>query len=145
MNSASPGRQHKCPICGKISAILIDKATDYAYCPLCQFPIRQDTSVPLGDATLPKFISLCKLRLIIAFWAPWAPGARDFMPLFDISARMFRDRAVFVSIDVSENPEMNRLFGIDILPTVLVFEYGKEINRLLGSVSAFDLERLAVW
>lgn len=143
MNVPSPGRMHKCPICAHVSPVLIDKATDYAYCPVCLFPIRKDSSVPLGDATFPKFLGLCKKRMIAVFWAPWAPGARDFIPLFDITARAFQDKTIFVSIDISDNPEMNRFYGIEILPTVLVFEYGREINRLLGAVSAFDLERLA--
>lgn len=129
-------------MCHHESTVFRDKATDFVYCPVCQFPIGGDIAVSLGDTTLAKYIELARSRLVILFYAPWDGVSLELMPLFNECIRYCGDRAVLVSVDVSQNPESKRRFGINVLPTIIVIENTHEVNRIIGPIGRFDLDRL---
>ncbi len=131
----------QCPICEYSSDILRDKYTDFAYCPQCQFPVRSDSAIPLDDANIHKYINLCNKRMIILFWAPWDDASREAIAYLDMASHYEHD-AVLVSVDTTRNPDAKRTFGVTLLPTIVVFTDRRETNRIAGSVSRFDLDRL---
>ena len=137
-----PKTKYKCGLCGHESTIFRDKKTDYVYCPVCQFPIGGSIAVPLGDTTLPKYIELCRKRMLILFHAPWDGLSHEFLPLFNNSVTLSGQHAVLVSVDISQNPECKRRYGITVTPVITIFENGHESNRIVGPVTRFDLERL---
>ncbi len=135
----------KCVVCGERSSIYLDKDSDFAYCPLCEFPMRDESSIPLGDSTLEKFIDRCKYRLIVCFWAPFNKESEETLIRLDMDVeKAQKSKTVLVSVDISRNPEMGRRFGIQILPTVLLMENHREENRVIGGLSQFDIDRLIV-
>jgi thioredoxin 1 len=137
-----PPQMFKCPMCSTSVSLFRDKFTDPAFCPICSFPMAGDAAVPLGDINLPKFIELCSSRLVICFHAPWDSVCREFLNLFDEISQPARKWAVLVSVDISNNPEMARHFGIQMLPTLVIFEGHHESNRIIGALSRYDLSRV---
>jgi thioredoxin-like negative regulator of GroEL len=140
-----PGKKmSRCFLCGAESPFYRDKDTERTYCPFCQFPIGGDKAVALDDTNLEKYIEISRSRMIILFYAPWDYASHDFIAMFDSCVALTANRVVLISIDTTKNPEVTRKFGINILPTIIVIEYGKEANRVLGTISRYELERLIV-
>ena len=137
------GQKIKCVVCGEESTIFLDKSSDFAYCPLCEFPIRIESSIPLGDATLEKFIDRCKYRMVICFWAPFNRESEETLIRLDMDVeKAHLNKTVLISVDISRNPEMGRRFGIEVLPTIIIMENHREDNRVIGGVRQFDIDRL---
>ncbi|MBN1356614.1 hypothetical protein JXA40_10175 [bacterium] len=99
-------------------------------------------AIPLGDSNLLKYIEISRHRMVILFWAAYDTNSMTFLELFDDTAAVMESTTVLVKMDVAMNPEMKRNFSIQMLPTLVVTEHGREINRVLGSLTRFELERL---
>nr|XP_022343297.1 thioredoxin-related transmembrane protein 2 homolog [Crassostrea virginica] len=77
-----------------------------------------------------------RITWIITFYAAWSPQSVTFAPIFsEISSQYHLDNLKFGKIDVSRYPDVGKKYNVDSgswskqLPTVIVFENGKETNR----------------
>jgi len=79
---------------------------------------------------------------MVLFWAPWEKESEKVLTLFRLEMENKPDNILISELNISENPESRRQYGIDILPTILLFSFGREVNRIVGTVSSFELSRL---
>ncbi|MBN1296772.1 hypothetical protein JXA80_08315 [bacterium] len=138
----SHGRQVRCAVCGTTSTAYKDKATDRVYCPVCQFPVEPDGPIPLDDLRIGRFIEQVTGSPLILFWAPWDHSSGEVYLLLAKESQKIGTSRVVAAVNVAENPESKRQYGIEILPTIVIFSFGREINRVVGPVTSFELSRL---
>jgi thiol-disulfide isomerase/thioredoxin len=138
--SAAP--QVTCPVCGKTSRVFKDKDTDRVFCPVCQFPTESKEFFPLDDISIHKFLKMVKKPVMILFWAPWDKESENMLNLLQIEMENKPEKIIVTELNISENPESRRHYGIKILPTLLIFAFGREVNRIVGPVSSFEIFRL---
>ena len=70
-------------------------------------------------------------KVLIDFWAPWCSPCRMVVPLIDEIASEREDIKV-VKINIVENPELANQYNVYSIPTLIVMEHGKIINRAMG-------------
>ena len=58
--------------------------------------------------------------LVIDWWAPWCGPCRAFAPIYDSAAEQHAD-VVFGKVNTEEQPELAGAFGIQSIPTLMVF------------------------
>ncbi|MGB3977124.1 MAG: thioredoxin domain-containing protein [bacterium] len=131
-----------CPICNTTSRVFKDKATDRIFCPSCQFPLDSGLPIPLDDVTISKFIEMAKKPVMILFWAPWEKESEEVFELLALELEMPDNRMILASVDIGKNPESKRRYGIEMIPTIVIMSFGREINRIVGVVRRFELSRL---
>lgn len=73
--------------------------------------------------------------LVVDFWAPWCGPCRMVSPIIDQLAQEMSGRVVFGKLNVDENPTLSNLFGIQSIPTVMIFKNGEAIDGFMGAVS----------
>ena len=56
-------------------------------------------------------------------------------PVIDTASEEFGDKAVFVKVDIDENPELSMRYGIMSIPLVGVFKNGAMSGKSLGYMS----------
>ena len=87
---------------------------------------------------------IAKGRCHVLFYASWCPDCTRFMPTFDSLLPKAKAQLLKARIDEDENPMWDH-FKIERVPTVVLFEDGKEKGRAEekgGKIDAKELARL---
>ena len=74
-------------------------------------------------------------KLIVDFWAPWCRPCRMMKPTFDKVAEEVNSNnndVKMYTLNVDENMELAATLGIRGIPTIKVFNEGKEVNSKSG-------------
>ena len=86
--------------------------------------------------------------VVVDFWAPWCAPCRMLGPTIEKLATEFQGKVKIGKLNTDENQETPGSLRISAIPTVLVFQNGKEVDRLVGvnSEAKFksSLEKLGV-
>ncbi|MBR7162464.1 MAG: thioredoxin [Clostridia bacterium] len=68
----------------------------------------------------------------VDFWATWCGPCKMLAPVIEELAYDFDGRAVIGKVDVDENEDLARRFGIMSIPTVLIFKDGQLVDKHVG-------------
>ncbi len=70
--------------------------------------------------------------VLVDFYADWCGPCRMLAPTIESLAKQYAGRAVVVKVNVDSLPQVASRYGIQSIPTVLFFQNGKEVERLVG-------------
>ncbi len=79
--------------------------------------------------------------VLLDFWAAWCGPCKMVSPLVDEIALENADIKVG-KINVDEQPELAAKFGVMSIPTLVVIENGKEVNRSIGAMPKASILKL---
>ena len=77
--------------------------------------------------------------VLVDFWATWCGPCRMIAPAVEEVAEDFAGRAVVGKVDVDEQTELARQFGIMSIPTLIVFKDGKVVEQAVGARGKEDI------
>jgi thioredoxin 1 len=95
----------------------------------------------LEDTTFFQTINKFPIMLV-DFWAPWCGPCRMMSPIIDQIGKDYLGKLVIGKINVDENPLIARQFSISSIPTLMLFKRGKEVNKIIGSVSKNKIDEM---
>ena len=70
--------------------------------------------------------------VLVDFWATWCNPCRMLAPVIEQLSNKYNGKAAVVKVDIDENPDLAAQYGIESIPTVIIFENGKEKERVVG-------------
>ena len=70
--------------------------------------------------------------VLVDFWATWCGPCKMIAPVIEEIAEEYADKIVVAKLDVDEVPSIAGQYNVMSIPTLVVFENGKEVNRMVG-------------
>jgi thioredoxin 1 len=96
------------------------------------------------DATFDAEVLKSDLPVLVDFWAPWCAPCRMIAPVVDEIAEAHKGKLKVVKMNVDENEQMPRTYGVMAIPTLILFKGGELKEKLVGFESkAKLLDRIA--
>ena len=86
--------------------------------------------------------------VLVDFWAQWCPYCRRIAPAFDKVGEQYANTLTVGKINYDEEPQLIQCFGIDTIPTLMLFRNGKALGSVVApgskaAIEAFIQETLA--
>jgi thioredoxin 1 len=92
----------------------------------------QSTANYVNDSEFNQLLKEQKL-VVADYTASWCGPCKIVAPLMDKLATEYGDRVAVVKIDIDENKDNAKKYGIRSIPAVLVFRDGELVESLFGS------------
>lgn len=130
-----------CTSCHTINRIPAQRNGKEMNCGKCHLPLFGLAPPSVDQAAFVTHLAKNDVPVIVDFWAPWCGPCKAMAPAFaQVCARM-DSRARFIKVNTDEEQALGAQYNIRSIPTLAVFQSGKEIARMSGALPAAGLEQ----
>ena len=133
----------RCQFCETWNRVVAERASDRPKCGKCGKPMLVDRPIALNDETFARTISESDVPVLVDFYADWCGPCKIMAPSVDQIASENQGRLLVAKLDTDRSPRTAQSFDIRGIPTVIVFEHGKEARRSTGAMPLPALRKLA--
>lgn len=88
--------------------------------------------VDFSELTFETDVLGAEFPVLLDFWAENCQPCKAIGPVIDSLASDYAGRVVVGKLNVESNPRLSAQFGISSIPTVILFNKGKIIQRFVG-------------
>ena len=85
------------------------------------------------DGSFQQDVLDSSVPVVVDFWATWCGPCRAMAPHLDAIADAMDGKLRIVKVDVDSNQKTAVTYGIQSLPTLLVFKDGKVVDKRVGN------------
>lgn len=88
-----------------------------------------------NDETFEEEVLRAEKPVLVDFYAEWCGPCKMMAPVIDELAEELKDTWIVCKVNVDESPNTAGKYGIQSIPTLIVFKKGEEVGRSMGGQS----------
>lgn len=127
-----------CPDCGARNRVPPERLGDAPVCGRCGGALTPAAPIALGDADFDRYVAHSGQPVVVDFWAGWCGPCRVMAPEFAAAAARLPD-VRFAKVDTEAAPQVAGRHAIRSIPTMVLFDGGREVARRSGAMRAADI------
>ena len=87
----------------------------------------------LSDATFSEEVNASAEPVLVDFWAEWCGPCMTIAPILEEIATEQAGSLKVAKVNVDDNQSLALQFGVQSIPTMIVFKDGEEVHRIVGA------------
>ena len=95
----------------------------------------------VSDADFEAQVLKSSEPVVVDFWAEWCGPCKMIAPALEEIAGTLNGKVKIVKLNVDENPQTAAKYGIQSIPTLMIFKNGQMASRQIGAAPKQKLEQ----
>jgi thioredoxin len=87
----------------------------------------------VSDGSFDKEVLRSPVPVLVDFWAPWCGPCRMVSPIVEELGREYKGQLKVAKVNTDDNPRRAGGLGIQGIPTLILFNNGREVDRIVGA------------
>ena len=144
MKTSATSQIIKCPKCGANNRVSTgEPSAKQAVCGKCKQPLPTFSAQPvtITDANFNEIVAKSHLPVLLDLWAAWCAPCRIIAPTIDQLAKELAGKILVGKLNVDENKRTAANFHVQGIPTLLILQNGREVDRIVGVESRESILR----
>jgi len=88
----------------------------------------------IRDAEFDQEVLNSDQPVLVDFWADWCGPCKMIAPFVEEMAAEYDGKLKVIKVDVDANPSTAMHYGIQSIPTLMLFKGGKVVEQIIGAI-----------
>jgi thioredoxin 2 len=112
---------------------------DRPVCGKCRQPLFTGHPLVLNDSNFNQQLTRSDIPVVVDFWATWCGPCKMMAPAYEQAAAQLEPRVRLAKLNTEEAQQTAGRFAIRSIPTIVLFDRGREVARQSGAMSSPQL------
>jgi thioredoxin 2 len=131
-----------CQFCSTLNRVSLERVGQGPKCGSCGRPILLDRPLQVSDDTFQQVLNGTDIPVLVDFYADWCGPCRMMAPILDELAHDRLGEVLVLKLDTDRNPVTPSGFNIRGIPTMILFDHGRETARQTGAAPRASVDAL---